>query len=86
MIHSYAPIDSFTFVKHTLDNVTATYDIGYKLILDKSTACFSKCNYNIERFPGMHVKYKSATVIVFSSGKLNILGKTRFPKSMKYAA
>ena len=58
VIQNYCSLNHFTFLSHQLDNVTATFNIGYKVLLDQAAKLFSKCNYNVERFPGMRVKYK----------------------------
>ena len=72
----YCPSPYFKYLYHKVDNITATYNVGYRLPLQKITLCLTSCNYNTERFPGLHIKSKKGAVIIFESGKVNILGYT----------
>ena len=76
IIKKYCPSSYFKYLYHKVDNITATYNIGYSLPLQKIAQCLTSCNYNIERFPGLHIKSKKGGVIIFESGKVNILGYT----------
>ena len=62
-------------IRKVIDNLTATYNIGFKIQLNEAVKLFSEGQYNIEKFPGACVKYNNATIIIFASGKVNILGK-----------
>ena len=75
LINVYCSVESFILIKKEIDNLTATYNTGYKIRLDDAVKLFSGARYNIERFPGACVKYNCATIIIFASGKVNILGK-----------
>ena len=74
VVKNYCHPKSFVYLYHTIDNLTAIYNIGYRLPLQHLATHFSPCNYNTERFPGLHVKTRKGAVIIFGSGKINILG------------
>ena len=74
LITHYCFPESFVYLRHTIDNLTATYNLGYRLPLQTLAVEFTPCNYNTERFPGLHIKSRKGAVMIFSSGKVNILG------------
>lgn len=74
VIVTYCPSESFRYISHQVDNVTATYNFGYKLPLQKIACYLTPCRYNTERFPGLHMKSEKGAVIIFESGKVNIVG------------
>lgn len=60
----------------TVDNIIATTSVNKnlnlrKIVRDKK---FSKIKYNNEKFPGLFLKFKKATAILFHSGKIVIVG------------
>ena len=72
----YCPPTTFEYLYHKIDNLTATYSLGYRLPLQKIALSLTPCSYNTERFPGLHIKSEKGGVIIFESGKVNILGYT----------
>ena len=76
VIVTYCPSEFFRYISHQVDNVTATYNFGYKLPLQKIAYYLTPCRYNTERFPGLHMKSEKGAVIIFESGKVNIVGYT----------
>ena len=70
----YYPSSYFKYLYHKVDNITAKYNGGYWLPLQKIALCLTSCNYNTERFPGFRIKSKKSAVIIFESAILNILG------------
>ena len=75
LVDTYCDVESFMLIRKVIDNLTATYNIGCKIQLNEAVKLFSEGRYNIERFLGACVKYNNATIIIFASGKVNILGK-----------
>ena len=62
---------------YTVDNITATIYVGFKINLrkfEKQTSCTEDVRYNPERFPGLVIKKNKLTYVVFSSGAINIVG------------
>ena len=59
-----------------IDNITATSNLGKKIDLCSFLRAHSSLNiaYNAESFPGAFIRFSCATVILFSSGKLVIVG------------
>ena len=51
LINVYCCVESFILIKKEIDNLTATYNTGYKIRLDEAVKLFSGGHYNIERFP-----------------------------------
>ena len=74
VIRNYCSLPEFTYLHHTIDNITATYYLGHRISLENLAAQLADCNYNAERFPGLHVKIGKGAAIIFSSGKVNLLG------------
>lgn len=65
------------FVKSdTIDNIIATTSVNRKLNLHKivEDKNFARIKYNNEKFPGLFLKFDKATVILFHSGKIVIVG------------
>ena len=67
---------SCNIVQHSIDNITATHDMQMEINLDNliCNKIFPSYRYNPERFPGMFVKDKNGSLIIFHSGKLVLLG------------
>ena len=62
---------------YTVDNITATIHVGFKINLrkfEKQTARTEDVRYNPEGFPGLVIKKNKLTYVVFSSGSINIVG------------
>jgi TATA-box binding protein (TBP) (component of TFIID and TFIIIB) len=61
---------------YVIDNIIATSDLHkpislYAIIKSKR---FKRVKYNSEIFPGLFIKFKEGTTIIFHSGKLVIVG------------
>lgn len=61
---------------YTVDNIIATSDLNRTLSLKEvvKQIKFKKIKYNSEIFPGVFIRFKRGTVILFHSGKLVIVG------------
>lgn len=61
---------------YTVDNIIATTDlnksVSFKKIIKEKT--FKQIKYNSEIFPGLFIRFKRGTVIVFHTGKVVIVG------------
>ena len=75
----YFPSNVFKLISYKIDNMTATLnlckDIHLEEIASKNKSLF---RFNPERFPAVYYKSNklSGTVIIFSTGRINILGCT----------
>lgn len=61
----------------TIDNITASFSIqsSFKFFdVLKNFKTLSKVTYNNEKFPGIFLKFKLGTVIVFHTGKCIVIG------------
>jgi TATA-box binding protein (TBP) (component of TFIID and TFIIIB) len=60
----------------TIDNIIATTFVNKKLNLNQivQEQKFKSIKYNNEKFPGLFLKFKKGTVILFHSGKIVIVG------------
>ena len=74
--------NDFVVTSYKVENLTYSLDVGYALplmdiferIKRKSVDIVRKIRFNPERFPGMFVTFESSTILVFSSGKMVIIG------------
>ena len=74
--------NDFIVTSYRVENLTYSLDVGYalplmdvfELIKRKNADIVKKVRFNPERFPGMFVTLESGTVLVFSSGKMVIIG------------
>ena len=74
--------NDFVVTSYKVENLTYSLDVGYalplmdifELIKRESVDIVRKIRFNPERFPGMFVTLESGTVLVFSSGKMVIIG------------
>lgn len=70
-------ITSFQEIYRSVDNITASLNLNEKIDLLKIVAHFKQiCNvsYNTEKFPGVFLKYKQGTIILFHTGKCIFIG------------
>ena len=70
----YCRNEDFSFLKYNIDNITASFNIGFDLHLNELAQKLHSSKYNSERFPGLHPKVRKVCAILFKSGKINILG------------
>ena len=72
--------NDFVVTSYKVENLTYSLDVGYALpLMDifeliKRESIVRKIRFNPERFPGMFVTLESSTILVFSSGKMVIIG------------
>ena len=63
-----------------INNLTCSFCAGFEIplpdVFDKlrKESCVKKIRFNPERFPGMFVTFEANTVLVFSTGKMVIIG------------
>lgn len=62
--------------KKTIDNITASVNLNkfVDLLTLPKTFPNNQISYNSEKFPGLFIKFKKGTVIVFHTGKSIIIG------------
>ncbi len=61
-------------LSQTIDNIIASTACKKQLNLQLISTLFSNVKYNNEKFPGLFIKFKTGTVILFHSGKIVIVG------------
>lgn len=61
-------------VSFKIDNICSSFTFPSKIKLKKLSEIYLTARYNITRFPAVFIKSKYGTVVVFESGKINILG------------
>ena len=82
--------NDFVVTSYKVENLTYSLDVGYaiplmdifELIKRDSVDIVKKIRFNPERFPGMFVTLESSTILVFSSGKMVIIG-VNTPEKMR---
>lgn len=73
----------FLIKSYKKENITCTYDVGKKmpliLIYEKlrEEKFVEKVKFNPERFPGMFIFTPNNTILLFSSGKMVIIGANK---------
>ena len=79
----------FSILNYKIENITCSYDIGFNVplirIFDKLKAASftAKVRFNPERFPGMFVNTGDNTVLLFSSGKMVVIGASKIENVKK---
>lgn len=73
---------NFDIIEITFDNIVAKSSLFKKIDLAKvaKSEAFSEIKYNPERFPGLFIKFRPGTCIVFHSGKIIIVGCRKVKK------
>jgi len=66
-------------IRFQVDNIMATFSFPHSLSLQNLAInqFHNVAKYNCETFPGLFIKYKEGTVILFHSGKVVIVGCRR---------
>ena len=64
----------FKLLYYKIDNITACFDLGYTVSLHNLALQIRSSKYNPERFHALYFKNEKGTAVVFSSGKINIVG------------
>ena len=70
--------DNWEKVSFKIDNICSSLSFPSKIKLKKLSEIYLTARYNIVRFPAVFIKSKFGTVVVFESGKVNILGCKTF--------
>lgn len=74
LIKTYCDKNYFQLISHKIDNITSTFDIKQYISLDTLANHIKQSSYNPERFHAVYLKNNEGTIVVFQSGKINILG------------
>ena len=74
LIKTYCDKSDFQLISHKIDNITSTFDIKQYISLHTLANIIKHSLYNPERFHAVYLKNNEGTIIVFQSGKINILG------------
>lgn len=61
-------------ISKSIDNIIASTCVKKLLDLKEVSKLFSNVKYNNEKFPGLFIKFKIGTAIIFHSGKIVIVG------------
>lgn len=64
-------------LSHKIDNIIASTLSPKTLNLKVISTLFSNVKYNNEKFPGLFIKFKLGTAILFHSGKIVIVGSKK---------
>lgn len=76
--------NKFVVKSYKIENLTCSFDVGFNIplmdVFDRveKKSYVKKARFNPERFPGMFVTFESSTVLLFSSGKMVIIGANTF--------
>lgn len=73
-INRYIIPQSWVMKSFKIDNICSTLSFPSTIRLRKLSQIYENCRFNIDRFPAVFMKTIFGTVIVFESGKINILG------------
>lgn len=60
-----------------IDNIIASTSYKRQLNLEDISKLFPNVKYNNEKFPGLFIKFKTGTAIIFHSGKIVIVGSKK---------
>ena len=74
--------ENFSILNYKIENLTCLHNFQNKLNLVKISENFNqnlnlqivKMHYNPEKFPGMFLSIKECTILIFSSGKMVVIG------------
>ena len=74
IIRIYCDKIDFRLIAYNIDNITSAFDIKQKISLHTLANNVKHSSYNPERFHALYFKNDKGTVVVFQSGKINIVG------------
>ena len=57
-----------------INSITACFKLGYTISLSNLALQLTSSKYNPERFHAVYLKNDKGTAVIFSSGKINIVG------------
>ena len=72
---TYCNEHTFELLCCKIDNITACFDLGYTICLSNLAIQLTSSKYNPERFHAVYFKNEKGTAVIFSSGKINIVGE-----------
>ena len=72
--NTYCNKSEFSLLSYNIDNITSSFDTFRHIPLDNLANVVSNCSYNPERFHALYSKSRDGMVIVFQTGKVNIVG------------
>lgn len=70
----YCSEHTFELLWCKIDNITACFNLGYTISLSNLALQLTSSKYNPERFHAVYFKNDKGTAVIFSSGKINIVG------------
>lgn len=73
-ISTITQLTDCTVISHTIDNIIASTFVKSHIDLQALSTLFPNVKYNNEKFPGLFIKFKKGTAILFHSGKIVIVG------------
>ena len=71
---TYCVKPDFRLISSNIDNITSSFDVKQNLSLHALASTINKSSYNPERFHALYFKHNKGTIVVFQSGKINIVG------------
>ena len=72
--NTYCNKKHFQYISFKTDNITSTFDTEKHIALDNLAKFVNGSSYNPERFHALYFKNCEGTVVVFRTGKVNIVG------------
>ena len=72
--NTYCNKTDFNLLSYNIDNITSAFDTLRQIPLDKLANIVKNCSYNPERFHSLYFKTSDGMIIVFQTGKVNIVG------------
>ena len=72
--NTYCNKSDFILLSYNIDNITSSFNTFRHIPLDKLANILNNCSYNPERFHALYFKTSHGMVIVFQTGKVNIVG------------
>ena len=71
---TYCNKTDFCLISYRIDNITAAFDVKRFLNLNLLATNIRHSSYNPERFHALYIKNTKGTIVVFQTGKINIVG------------
>lgn len=74
IIRTYCDENGFKLISYKIDNITSSFDVKQYIPLHNLANTLKYASYNPERFHALYLKNNEGTIVVFQSGKINIVG------------
>ena len=74
LVETYCDKNKFQLISYHIDNITSTFDIKQEISLHNLANKIKNASYNPERFHALYLKNIIGTIVVFQTGKINIIG------------